>query len=260
MKILLLEDQTIDAEQIQQALQELGYEVTHVRTSEDALNLLKNSQDELPDLCIFDITLEEQDKDGIGIDVAQAFLRKHLPVLLITNHSDESKYAERAQKIGIPWKFFMDKRTMIKNLPQFNAAIEDALDYYAPPKPDMIQYLNYAYRKIGIRSNEYDMFAYDFHKKDEILYLKADDDTTTIHLTNNRTRLYTRNLGVIGRQINSVYYNIVRIDRKYYINLEQIKRVEGDTLYFSDNSQIPLSKAGRAYLKKNGLLITVRDI
>ena len=102
--ILIVEDETIVAEDLSGKVRQLGYEVAGtVRTGEEAVAFVRRQP---PTLVLMDVRLAgEMD----GIEAAQAIHREcDLPVVFLTAHSDEDtvKRAQRAEAFGYILKPF----------------------------------------------------------------------------------------------------------------------------------------------------------
>ncbi|PKL66406.1 MAG: histidine kinase [Methanobacteriales archaeon HGW-Methanobacteriales-1] len=91
-KILLVEDESITADDISEGLVELGYDVlAAVSTGEEAI---KKAEDLSPDIIIMDIRLKGKMD---GIEAAQEIRRRFgIPIIYLTAYSDEST-VERAK-------------------------------------------------------------------------------------------------------------------------------------------------------------------
>src|SRR5665647_82567 len=85
-KILIVEDESIEALDIKHALESFGYEVPNIATSgEDAVEL---ALDIKPDLILMDIILKGN-TDGIA--AAAKIKELNIPVIYLTAYSEESK-------------------------------------------------------------------------------------------------------------------------------------------------------------------------
>jgi two-component system response regulator LytT len=94
IKILIVEDELIIAEDIRSELGDLGYEVAAIATSyEEALDMLRDHQ---PDVMLIDIVLSG-DKDGIELAGAIREIAE-LPLIFLTSHSDAGT-VERAKQV-----------------------------------------------------------------------------------------------------------------------------------------------------------------
>ena len=106
-RILIVEDETIVAMTIEDALQTMGYVVVDtVSTSEDAI---KMAGDTHPDLILMDIRIQGE-KDGIATaeEITGMF---NIPIVYLTAHSDEKtfKRAMKTRPYGYLTKPFRDR-------------------------------------------------------------------------------------------------------------------------------------------------------
>jgi|GEM_PF-2766779 len=89
VKILIAEDETIVAKDIELALDKRGYEVVGIaRTAKKAIALAKKKK---PDLLLFDIMLRG---NADGIDAAKQILeRQDIPLIFLTAYTDDNTLA-----------------------------------------------------------------------------------------------------------------------------------------------------------------------
>ncbi len=94
IKILIIEDELIIAEDLKIQLSKLGYGVTGIaKTYDKAIELMEK---QLPDLMLIDIKLKGL-KDGI--DLAETVRKQHeLPLIFLTSHADKNT-VERAKDV-----------------------------------------------------------------------------------------------------------------------------------------------------------------
>ncbi len=93
IKILIVEDETIVAFDIEGVLESLGYEVTDAVVNYD--EALKSVNNKEPDIILMDINLENS-KDGIQI--AEAINQiKAIPIIYLTAYSDDATIQRAAQ-------------------------------------------------------------------------------------------------------------------------------------------------------------------
>lgn len=255
MEIFLLEDNARWARHLIEMLEEdLKFEVTWCQNSKEALEYLDTSPN--IDLGIFDIDLRGE--KITGIKVAHEFDKKlNIPILFASNYVDIDAYIKEAKSYGFSMLFFKDVKqfTTVESL---SGIIDEVLEYTKPaPKSDLDKFFN-SKRKIGILEKTGDGYkSHLFVGKDDIMYLKSEDGYTCIYLKDRKKPiLVSRNIGLIGTQINSNFYNIAKLDRATFINLEQISALDDKMLIFSDGKKIPISNAGFKQLKKWSLLIT----
>ena len=100
-KILVVEDESIVAIDLEETLQEMGYEVTGIVASGEAA--IEKSAQQKPDLVLMDIMLQGK-VDGI---TAAATIREQakIPVIFLTSHAD-SATLERA-KVTEPYGYIL---------------------------------------------------------------------------------------------------------------------------------------------------------
>ena len=106
-RILIVEDETIVAMTIEDALQEMGYSVVGtVSTAEDAIKIAGDAR---PDLILMDIRIQGE-KDGIAA-AEEITAQYHIPIIYLTAHADEKtfKRAMKTQPYGYLIKPFRDR-------------------------------------------------------------------------------------------------------------------------------------------------------
>ncbi len=99
-KILLVEDESVEAIDIRRALEKMGYEVVYIASrGEEAVEKISELQ---PDLILMDIMIKG---DISGIDVATEIKDMGIPVIFLTAHSDESTLAKA--KVTEPYGYII---------------------------------------------------------------------------------------------------------------------------------------------------------
>ncbi|MDP8203757.1 MAG: PAS domain S-box protein [Candidatus Tenebribacter mawsonii] len=93
-QILVVEDETVVAEDIRKILQSYGYDVPETISSGEAA--IESINQKHPDLILLDIMLKE---DLSGIDVAKHVIGLNIPVIYLTAYSDK-EIIERAKATG----------------------------------------------------------------------------------------------------------------------------------------------------------------
>lgn len=100
VKILMVEDESIEAMDIKQTLESFGYEVPYVASSgEEAIN---KALEIMPDLILMDIILKGETD---GVEAASRIKSLEIPVIYLTAHSEESTI-ERA-KLTEPYGYII---------------------------------------------------------------------------------------------------------------------------------------------------------
>lgn len=267
MNVLIVEDNAEDFLRIKKILcgeeeqnlpeTERSYQLIRATNKEEAEKLL-HQQPNFFGLGILDIRLDEGDPNNQdGLLVARRILKSRklsFPVLIITNHYDVEEYALEAEKMGINLRYFLNKDSLRRNPIVFLKRIDDALDNFGIREMSAIEYVAFKDRKVGIRGDRNE--EYRFFGRNEILYLTTLEQTKTlIKMTNGTSFESSYNLGHFAPKIRSNFYNFLRIDQSYLINIELIKSVEGETLTFINGEFIHLSRAALKRLRREHLII-----
>src|SRR5574341_2598608 len=100
-RIMIVEDESIIADDLKENLQNLGYAVTSIASSGE--EAIKKAEENKPDLVLMDIMLEGE-MDGIEA-AGQIRFRFNIPIVYLTAYSDE-KLLERA-KITEPFGYII---------------------------------------------------------------------------------------------------------------------------------------------------------
>jgi PAS domain S-box-containing protein len=100
VKILLVEDESIEAMDIKRSLESFGYEVPYVASSGD--DAIKKASQFKPDIVLMDIVLKGEVN---GISAASKIKDLDIPVIFLTAHSEESTVEEA--KITEPYGYLI---------------------------------------------------------------------------------------------------------------------------------------------------------
>ena len=227
VKILIVEDEVIIAEDLNNKLQEIGYEVCGMAYSyQEATEQLKKAT---PNLVLIDVQLSEL-KDGI--DLAELIRKEYnLPFLFVTSNADSHtiERAKSTQPSGYVVKPFQ-KRALY-------AAIEIALNKQLKPTVNS-----------NPQSSNSPLFIKESHqytqvKKQEIQWLKAEGNYTHIQ-TENGKHLVRGKLREILDQLSP---NFIRIHKSYAVNINSISVVQHSCVSVGDK-QIPVGDMYRKTL------------
>lgn len=239
VRILIVEDETLVAQDISNRLTALNYEIVGIAQRVDqALHFLVEFQN--IDLILTDIVLKgEQD----GIDLAKIVNTTYkIPMIFLTSHSEE-KVVERIKDVkpdAFLLKPFNDR--------QVSVAIEIALANFfqktvldTEEKKLNIQSVDTA--ALHIRDSLFLKKNHCFERVPlmDILFLEADNNYCTVYTTSNRY-VYSTVLKKIEAQLPTNQF--LRIHRSYVINIKQVHGFEGNTLHIGDK-KIPVSKTYR---------------
>ena len=229
VKILVVEDELIIAEDIRMMLENLGYEVIGTAPGySEAIGLMNK---DLPDVVLIDILLAGG-KDGIAL--AETIREKHnLPFIFITSHSDNAT-VERAKLVhpdGYLVKPF-EKKDLF-------TSIEIAFSNFISKKETEVEKEDSFFLKDSI-----------FIRKDYLLVKIRFDDLKWVKSDGNYLELYCINEKHLVRSSMKKFSQrlpanrFLQVHKSYLVNLEHIKSIDHRNVRI-DDELIPI---GRAFL------------
>ena len=237
VKILIVEDEAIIAEDLRISLEDLGYEVTGVcDTYEDAMAAIEKDQ---PDLIMLDIIINGP-RDGISL-AADIGIKYDIPFIFLTSHADQAtvKRAKSVKPAGYLLKPYEQD--------DLYTAIEIGLSNYAAgreAKPDQnkVEEAN----NIAIKDSLFvrDNYAYVKITFDDIHYLKSDG---------NYVRIYTKSSNHMIRGTLKETMDVLpesfffKTNRSFVVNIKHITSILPTEVQIGDE-KIPLSKESREAL------------
>ena len=234
IKILIVEDELIIAEDLKDILEGLGYEVCGIAISaREALIFL---EEKAPDLALLDIQIKGG-RDGIALaeEINEQF---HIPFIMLTSHAD-SKTLTRVKEVhpyGYLVKPFQEK--------EIRATIEIALANFSKEndksakKVDINEFvLN---DSLFVRTNGMLVKL----KLSEITYLEADANYTNVY-TQNKKFVIRAILKELEQKLDERFF--VRIHKSYMINLSAIEALESHAVHIS-GKEIPISRNQYSWL------------
>jgi DNA-binding LytR/AlgR family response regulator len=233
IKIVIVEDEFVIAEDIRTRLEEAGYEVINVfDKAETALPFIFNA---LPDIILVDINLLGK-MDGIQM-VEELKLKVNLPIAFITANSDTATY-ERARKTH-PHAFLVKPFTTANLL----AAVDLALYHFsiestptvieraeAKDHPESQFMVNQC---LFVRTNS----KYKKICNNDLLFVEAAG--SYVHIQ-TRTERHTLSQNLTHFQKKTPLPNLVRIHRSYIVNVDHVDSFE-EAFIFVQNHKLPLS-------------------
>lgn len=215
VRILIVEDDPLIAEDLRGHLEALGYEV--VAVCDNALDAMAELASHKPDLLLLDINLG----DGAdGIQLAEKVKAKHrMPFIFVTSHSDPGTLArvKPLRPAGFIIKPFDEN--------ELRAQIELALARYAndveataaPAEEQRTEFVIADSLFIRDKGRLVKVAIAD------ILHAEADNNYTHIHTTRQRYTL-SLTLGVVQERINDPRF--VRVHRSHLVNTMHVTAVE----------------------------------
>lgn len=228
VKIAVVEDEIIIADNICESLESLGYNVLEPAISfTEGKELIDNEQ---PDIVILDINLSGK-KDGVDLAL---YIKEiyDLPFIFLTAHADKAT-VERA-KIANPPAYLVKPFTK----EELYSSIEVTL-------------FNYQQNKIENQKSSEKQFVYIKQKNvflklkyEHILFLKSDHVYIEIVTLQNDKYVIREGLSDFEAKLND---DFVRIHRSYVVNSKHIDLVEATSIKVLTHD-LPLSKQYRPIL------------
>lgn len=216
VKILIVEDELLAAEDIKEQLEEEGYEVTGIaRTYESALQLFKQN---LPDLVLLDIQLHGR-RDGIAVAHTINKLTK-VPIIYITG-STEDTMLERA-KITQPVTFVLKPFRAKEFITNVDLAIENFVKHNEIEQ-SLLNDAVFIPTSCG---------GHEKVKKDDILYVEGDGSYTTLFTQHNKKYDITLYLSKLVPQLEAD--SLVRISKKHVINARYLTKLERRAVWLGE--------------------------
>ena len=203
MKILLVEDDRLMAEEAIASFQELGYrQITVLHSAKAAVDFIDKT-DALPDLAVLDIELE---KDGLnGFELAEMLLeKKQMPIIFWTSH-DKEYAGKKAPKHAS----FLPKSTGKHILAHHvNLAIEN---FEKPLSGKPKEYL-WITKKVEGYDRRYRVPVR------EILWLESNDGYTDFYTENQIFKAVNRPLSEFEK--SAEFPSLIRTHKKYVANID----------------------------------------
>ncbi len=235
VRILVVEDEMIIAEDIEFRLSSIGYQIVGIVDEvSSAVEILETKP---VDIVLLDISLEGEQT---GIDLAKIInLRFKLPFIFLTSNTDQVIF-EAAKKVA-PAAYLLKPF----NDRQVCASIEMALfNFYSKPeqrddkeaasKQKMLKDCNSLFLRKGMHFEKVNF--------EDILWLEAESNYTFIYTSTGKFT-YSTVLKKFEERLPNT--NFLRVHRSYIVNMDNITGFEGNMLLVKDK-QIPVSKSIRS--------------
>lgn len=237
MKLLIIEDDLLTADNIETLLTKNNHEV---RKAKNSLEAIKLAETFWPNLAIVDIHLKQSSSDGIEI---ANILKKtfNVPIIFLTGKSDPLTFslAKNIQPLAYLIKPFNPQELVFQ--------VELAYEHFMINQPNnnpLASESVYFPDKNGHKKVE----------KKEVSYIKASGNFTLLYINENAHIILTGNLGYYAQFFASTAF--FQCHRSYIINLEHIDRIADDYIYLKNFKEaIPLASSRKAEFYKRISLV-----
>ncbi|UTW64627.1 response regulator [bacterium SCSIO 12741] len=228
VRVLVVEDEAIIAQDIQDTLEDLGYEVFEpANTYTEAVELLETVQ---PDIAILDIRLAGQKS---GVDIANHINENyHFPFIFLSSNTDkltldEAKKVEPLAYLVKPFSKDELYTSIELALYNFSKSQEKFLD----PESLIIK------DALFIKDNR----VFSRINFCDILYLRSDHVYLDIYLKNDKKQSVR---GGLNTYINKLSPSFFRTHRSCIVNLEYLEAVNHNNVVIN-GEELPIGKKQR---------------
>ncbi|WP_397444938.1 LytR/AlgR family response regulator transcription factor [Polaribacter sp. R77954] len=221
IKVLVVEDEIIIADNICKTLQTLGYNVLEPALNfSEAIEIIEQKK---PDIAILDIHLSGK---KTGIDLAKIINETYqFPFIFLTANADFNTV--NAAKEVRPYAYLV--KPFSKN--ELFTSIEIAISNFQKKEPNRKELTK---NSIFIKQkNSFNKILFD-----EILFIKSDHIYIEIHCTDQRKLIDRTSLNEIYEKLNT---DFIRIQRGYIVNGNYVTKIDQNSLQIADYI-IPIGK------------------
>lgn len=230
IRVLIIEDEVLVAEDISSDLEAYGFEVIGVAiSSEECWQILENKQ---PHVILMDVKIKGSE-DGIQLaEKINTLLR--VPIIYLTANSDQQtiKRAFKTRPQAFITKPYSKKDLIIAIDLAFEKYNETILDASEPPV-----------ESVFVRSGNY------FEKVElaEVAYIKASGSYTEIILSEDKQYTLSKNLLHFQKEVR--HPDFLKVHRSYIVNMSRVDAFGSDTIRIGRH-EIPVSRQYAESLKR----------
>jgi DNA-binding LytR/AlgR family response regulator len=236
IKILIIEDDLVIAQNLKEYLQSFGYSAIKIsKNHNETLTILKSF---IPDIYLVDIMLKNSTKDGIDI-MKEVGSDIQKPIVYLTANTDED--TRNRAKITKPAAYLV-KPISEK---QLEIAVEFALSTHeADDTPSFVDNCPF------ISNNDYFFIkhnsVYERINKAEIISLKSDGVYTVIHTLKKE---YTHSIHLKEFLDRLKHTPMIRCHNSHAVNSRFIQSFDQDFVYIKAKDQMKSIPIGKVYRK-----------
>lgn len=227
--VLVVEDESIVAKDIQNSLKKLGYSVPSVENSgEDAIDAAGEHR---PDLILMDIMLKGEIS---GIEAAEQIKNRYqIPVIILTAYADESTLSKA--KVTEPYGYIIKPFKEI----DLHTSIEMAL--YKHSKEQEVRKERDLYSSIVLDKSADDCIFVKSNsrlvkvKAKDIFFVEALKDYVIIQTKDAKFTVHSTMKDILTKLSSSEF---LRVHRSYIVRVDKIIAIEQNNLVIEDEKKI----------------------
>jgi DNA-binding LytR/AlgR family response regulator len=241
--ILIVEDESIVAKDIQHSLVKLGYGVVGIASSADkALEILRTEQ---PGIVLMDIMIKGELN---GIQTAEIIRKQYaIPVIFLTAYADESTLAK--SKISEPYGYIIKPYKEI----DLQTSIEMAM-YKHQKEQEVLRERDFLFSVVENIEPSNDFVFVKSNSKlvklntKDIYFIEALKDYVVIHAEDTRFTIHSTMKEIESKLSQQEF---LRVHRSYIVRMDKIAAIEYPSLILEDNKKnIPIGGSYKEELQK----------
>ncbi|KAA3645242.1 MAG: DNA-binding response regulator [Bacteroidetes bacterium] len=228
VKVLIVEDEAIIANDIYDSLEELGYDV--IEPANTFTEAIEKIVSESPDIAILDIQLSGK-KSGIDLATRINDIYK-FPFIFLSSNTDQItlEEAKSVQPLAYLVKPFSKE--------ELYTSIEIALFNYSQKASDQLNETSLIIQDaLFIKQNK----AFIRLNFNEILYLKSDHVYIEIKMKSGEIHIVR---GSLNEYMNKLGGKFFRVHRSYIVNLAHLTQLNQNTVFINQD-EVPVGKVQR---------------
>jgi DNA-binding LytR/AlgR family response regulator len=228
--ILIVEDESIVAKDIQHSLKKLGYNVVDVVSTGE--NAITAASEKKPDLVLMDIMLKGAMS---GIDAAHTIKEKlNIPVIFLTAYADESTFNKA--KITEPYGYIIKPFKEV----DLHTSIEMAIYRHEKVSEvqkerdflySLVENKDAARDSIFIRANS----RLTKVKNADIVFIEALKDYVIVNTTSTKYTIHSTMKDILAKLPSSEF---IRVHRSFIVRIERIAAIEYPNLILDIEKKI----------------------
>lgn len=198
-----------------------------------------------PDLVFLDVEIGA----NTGFDLLKRLMPIHFEVVFVTGFE---KYARQAIKFSAV--DFLTKPVETEELKEAVAKVKQRLSEKKALNPyefllELVE-AQQQKRKLTRMLLPHPQYGTEVVLFEQISFLKADGPYTQFTLTDSRTILVSKNIGIYEQEMED--FSFLKVHRSYLVNLDQVRYYNkgDDALIMRTGEQIPVSRQGKDLLAK----------
>ncbi len=231
LKIYIVEDESLYANQLEMIVDELGYELAGMSENSDQAKLEIEKLN--PDLILMDIKINGSMN---GIDLASS-LSNSIPIIFITSFDDQATF-DRAKSTK-PYAY-LTKPFEASNLQRtIELSISNTSNLNESSWNQDLVFDNSIFIK---NRNKLEKVSID-----TITYLEVEDRYSTVFTENGKKYVLRMSLGDVEQHLPKEWF--MRIHRKYTVNLKKIISIDSqDNMIQIGEIELPISRSHKEEL------------